>query len=311
LLGFARKKPMRFMPTNLNDLIQEAAELLQRTFDPRLRIQTYPRPQLWSTKADAGQLNQLLMNLCLNSRDAMPEGGTLTLTTANVTLTPEEASTIREGRPGRFVRLRVQDTGTGIPEELHERIFEPFYTTKPVGQGTGLGLAVVFGIVQSHRGFIKCDSSVGLGTTIEVYLPMAESAPVHQPTPAQKPSPLGQGERILLADDEQMIRQLAQTVLTRLGYTLTLACDGLEAVLAVQKAPEPFHVIVLDLTMPNLSGREALQMIRQIHPRLPVILASGYSAEPTLTVDPYIRFLDKPYSPSALAKMIREIIDQA
>ena len=311
LLGFARRKPMRFVSVDLNEHLRETTTLLRRTIDPRVVIREYPRPHLWATRADPGQVNQILMNLCLNARDAMPDGGTLTVSSANVTLRTDELPPLGAARPGRYVRLRVQDTGTGMPPDVLARIYEPFFTTKPVGRGTGLGLAVVFGIVQAHGGWIACDSTPALGTAFEVYLPMHDlPAAGPRPTPVPRPSPLGRGERILLADDEPMIRDLANAVLTRLGYALTLAADGAEAVAAFAAAGGKFDAVILDLTMPNLSGREALVQIRAANSDVPVILASGYSADQSTVAGMNVRFLDKPYTPSELAKAVREVIDR-
>jgi two-component system cell cycle sensor histidine kinase/response regulator CckA len=311
LLGFARRAPLQFGPVDPADLIRETIGLLRRTIDPRIVIEASPRPYGWWAWADAGQVTQILMNLCLNARDAMPDGGRLFISSGNVTIEPTETPSDIGPRPGDYVRLRIRDTGTGMSAEVRNRIFEPFFTTKETGQGTGLGLAVVFGIVQAHDGWISCDSEPGQGTTFEVYLPKFKGeSPTGTATPAPAPSPLGQGERVLIAEDEPMIRTLAGTILKQLGYTVTLAEDGARAVEIFEEAEKPFDLAILDLTMPNLSGLDAMKRIRTFDPRVPVILASGYSADRAkAAAGAGVLFLDKPYTAGTLGKTVRQALD--
>src|SRR5262249_48635020 len=173
VLGFGRRTVRRPQPINLNTLSEEVVRLLDRAIGPRVVLETQPAPDLWTVQADPNQLNQVLMNLCLNARDAMPDGGLLSLQTANVTLAPADVRLHLDARPGEFVRLRVQDTGCGIPPEVLPRIFEPFFTTKGPGKGTGLGLAMVFGIVKQHQGWVECASTPGRGTRFDILLPRA------------------------------------------------------------------------------------------------------------------------------------------
>ena len=186
LLGFSRQTMLRLEPTDLNAAIQEIVAILRRTIDPRITVDVQTAPELWSVQADPGQINQVLMNLCINARDAMPQGGILRLETANVILDDSSSRLHLEARPGAFVRLRVRDTGQGIPPDVRPRIFEPFFTTKGPGKGTGLGLAMVYGIVKQHRGWIECDSEVGQGTYFDMYLPQFQDArrPADRPRPA-------------------------------------------------------------------------------------------------------------------------------
>ncbi len=310
LLGFARRAPLQFQPVDLAELITDTVELLRHTIDARIVIEALPRPGGWWAWADAGQVTQILMNLCLNARDAMPGPGRLFLSSGNIAIEPHEASTEGGPRPGEYVRLRVRDTGTGMPDAVRARIFEPFYTTKETGQGTGLGLAVVFGIVQAHDGWIECASAPGQGTTFDVYLPKYRGEiPQHGATPLPTPSPLGQGERILIAEDEPMIRTLAGTILKQLGYTVTVTEDGAEAVRAFRTAALPFDLIVLDLQMPNLSWMDALRQIRGLDPKVPAILASGYSADRIEANGDHVTLLDKPYSLASLGKAVRQCLD--
>ncbi len=311
LLGFARRAPLQFQPVDPSELIRETIGLLRRTIDPRIVIVAAPRPFSWWAWADAGQVTQILMNLCLNARDAMTEGGKLFISSGNVSIEPHESQPELGPRPGDYVRLRIRDTGTGMTSEVRSRIFEPFFTTKETGQGTGLGLAVVFGIVQAHGGWISCDSEPGSGTTFDVYLPrFVGDSPIGTITPLPAPSPLGQGERVLIADDESMIRTLASTILKQLGYVVTLAEDGKQAVELFESAERPFDLVILDLIMPYLSGLDAMKRIRTFDPRVPVILASGYSADRTKAASgPGVTFLDKPYNAGALGKAVRSAID--
>jgi len=309
LLGFARRAPMTVGRVDLNELVRETAGLLRRTIDPRVVIREHFRPHLWAARADAGQVHQVLMNLCLNARDAMPDGGTLALATGHVEVSPDEAA--RTGtRAGRFVRVQVTDSGTGMPPEVKARVFEPFFTTKEVGRGTGLGLAVVFGIVQAHGGWIGCESEPGVGTRFDVHLPAYDTAVDGAGAgPAAAPLPPGRGERVLFVDDEPMIRDLAGLVLGQLGYAPTLAADGAEGVARFREAGGAFDLVILDLTMPNLSGREALARIREMSPVVPVVLASGYSADRADLRGEATLFLDKPFTQAGLAKAVRQALD--
>jgi two-component system, cell cycle sensor histidine kinase and response regulator CckA len=309
LLGFARRTPMEFRPINPADLIRETASLLQRTISPRIKLQVHPRPNSWYAFADCGQLNQVLMNLCINARDAIPNSGHITLSSGNVDVTADHAARNPQARVGEFVRLRVQDTGTGMTPAVLSHIFEPFFTTKEPGQGTGLGLAVVFGIVDAHQGWIECQSEAGFGTTFEVYLPRYQGDAMSTPTPTPTPSPLGQGERILIADDEPMIRQLASTVLTHLGYQVTAVADGAAAVEAATFGDAKFDLVLLDLTMPRMGGLEALDAIRARWPHIPVIIASGYSNDRFGAMLPNVTFLDKPFSPTVLGRTVRQVLE--
>jgi two-component system, cell cycle sensor histidine kinase and response regulator CckA len=311
LLGFARRTPLQFQPVDPAELIREVIGLLRRTFDPRIIIESVPRPNSWWAWADSGQVTQILMNLCINARDAMGNGGRLFLSCGNVPVEWENSVPGQIAKPGDYVRFRVRDTGVGMTPEVRSRVFEPFFTTKETGQGTGLGLAVVFGIVQAHEGWIDCYSEPGQGTTFDVYLPRyrGEVLPM-TPTPTPTPSPLGQGERILVADDERMVRNLTGMILKQLGYTVVLTEDGQQAVEAFAAEGSKFDLVILDLTMPNLSGLDALRKIRQVQPDIPVILASGYSADRGAVNEHSVQFLDKPFSPTVLGKVVRDCLDK-
>ncbi len=312
MLGFARRQPLRTETLNLNAVVTEAVKLLRRTIDPRIGIRVTLAPDLYPAAADLVQVQQVLMNLSLNARDAMPNGGTLTIETANAPeACPPGASTDDVGTV--FVRVSVSDTGVGMNDDVRAKIFEPFFTTKDVGQGTGLGLAVVYGVAQAHGGWVECTSSPGAGSRFDVYLPQgavpdALVAELVEPKPAMD---RGRGEVILVADDEPLVRALARSALERQGYRVLLAADGAEAVevFRTERAKGEIALVILDVSMPQLSGRQAFQLIRKVDPAVPVLYASGHTITDIAT-DPGTGFLQKPYTPSALAVAIRKILDE-
>ena len=298
LLGFSRQTLLWLRPVNLNDSVAEVVRLLKRTIDPRIALEVACAPDLGPVQADPGQMNQVLMNLCINACDAMPEGGRLRIETGCQAVDEEHTRVVVEARAGAFIRLRVADTGTGIAPENLPRVFDPFFTTKQPGKGTGLGLAMVFGIIKQHEGWVECRSEPGRGACFDVYLP-AREAPA-EAAPAVAPSialTAGRGEVVLLADDNEMLRSLGATILRHHGYHVMLAEDGQQAVEAYEREGGRIDLVVLDLTMPRLSGREALQRLRKINPRVRVLLASGYSAEQLTDADRvHIEgFIAKPY----------------
>ena len=264
-------------------------------------------------QADPGQINQVLMNLCLNARDAMSEGGQLLLETSNVTLDEDAVRLRLEACTGDFVRLRVRDTGRGISADIMPRIFEPFFTTKAPGKGTGLGLAMVFGIVKQHQGWIDCASVVNDGARFDIYLPRCQPEATARTAVPPSLCPQHGTETILLADDEPMIRNLGRTILQSYGYQVHLAEDGLKAVEIYQREKAHIDLVILDLTMPQLSGRDAFRQLLQIDPEVRVLFASGYSAEHVsdLERERILGFVAKPYRPEDLAFTVRSVLDQA
>jgi hypothetical protein len=311
LLGFSRRTMLRLEPVNLNNSVQEAIRILRRTIDPRITMEINAARDLWTAWADPGQLNQVLINLCLNARDAMPEGGKLTMETANVVVDGDYAQMHLEARPGEFVVLRVADTGHGIPPEIRQRIFEPFFTTKRPGQGTGLGLAMVFGIVKQHQGWIDCHSEINQGTRFDIYLPRFQEGAALVPEPAAS-QVNGGSETILVVDDEPMIRNLGRTILQRQGYDVLLAEDGQQAVEIYQREKKRIDLVILDLTMPRLSGRDTLRQLRQLRPDVPVLFASGYSADQMTETERegVLGFINKPYRPQELANTVRAALNK-
>jgi PAS domain S-box-containing protein len=314
LVGLARRTLLRPEAASLNSLVAEVVSLLKRTIDPRITLEVREDPELWPVLADTGLINQVLMNLCINARDAMPDGGQLLLQTGNAILGPESVRNQLNARPGEFVCLRVRDTGAGMTEEVRGHLFEPFFTTKGPGKGTGLGLATVFGIVQQHQGWIVCDSEPGHGTAFRVYLPRLATAEVNagaseqgQDT-AEKPGT----ETVLFVDDEPALRSLGRTILERSGNKVVLAEDGVEALELFRKQRGRIDLVILDLTMPRLSGRDTFRALRAIDQEVCVLFASGYSRE-QLSAEERERsdgFVTKPYHPCELVKRVREILDR-
>ncbi|MCI0702872.1 MAG: PAS domain S-box protein [Planctomycetia bacterium] len=318
MLGFARRQPLRTATVDLNALVRESLGLLRRTIDARITVHFTPAPDLPPVAVDPVQVQQVLMNLCLNARDAMPDGGTLTLETANVdALPPTSEGAITEGSglkgPLReFVRLSVSDTGIGMNDAVRAKIFDPFFTTKGVGQGTGLGLAVVYGVAQAHGGWVDVTSAPGSGSRFDVYLPRgvtSEELIVASGLP-QLSHPRGRGETILVADDEAGVRDVARVALEMAGYRVLLAADGAEAVNVFRSSAHEVKLVVLDASMPHLSGRQVFETIRRIDPAVKVLFASGYhgggllpEGSPANTAR-----LPKPYTPSQLASTVHDML---
>jgi PAS domain S-box-containing protein len=321
LLDFSRRNTLRTEAVMLNDTLEEVAGLLRTTIDPRIRLETQRTPGLWPVLADPAQMCQALMNLCLNARDAMPDGGLLRLSTANVRLGRDELGR-EDARPGDHVRLRVEDTGCGIPERLRQRIFEPFFTTKDPGKGSGLGLAIVFGIVQQHGGWIECRSEVGRGSCFDIHLPVhsveRESAAAQEHA-AEGSARSGAAAlprsthraRVLLAEDEAALREVARRILLQGGFEVLLAADGVEAVETYRRHPG-IDLVVLDLTMPRLSGRDAFRRLREIDPGVRVLFASGFSAQAVPEDEQALScgFVAKPYRPESLVDGVRRALER-
>jgi PAS domain S-box-containing protein len=313
LLLFSRQQVMQPRDLDLNENITSLAKMLQRLVgeDVRFQLNLHPRPLV--TRADAGMLDQALLNLVVNARDAMPDGGRLVIETGVRVFTEEEAAAIPDVSPGRHLCLRVSDTGCGIAPENLAHIFEPFFTTKDPGKGTGLGLATVFGIVKQHGGSLTVESEVGTGTTFQIVLPAAETAGRTPDETAEKPLPLGGTETILLVEDEPSLRMLTRVLLERAGYQVLEAAHGVEALERWQQHRGKIQLLFTDIVMPEgLSGRELATRLRADHPTLGVIFTSGYSAEIAgreLSLQPGQNFIQKPASPHQLLETVRRCLD--
>jgi two-component system cell cycle sensor histidine kinase/response regulator CckA len=311
LLAFSRREAFRPAVLDLNALIAEAGRLLRRLIGEHLELDIRSTPDLRPVLADAGQMEQVLINLCVNARDAMPSGGRIGLSTRNADLDARFCAANPWAREGQYACLEVADTGTGIAPEHREHIFEPFFTTKGPGRGTGLGLATVYGVVRQHSGLIQVESETGRGTVISVYLPVTGQRP-EAPAAASGPrAQPGEGETVLLAEDDEQVRRLAVEVLTRAGYRVRVARDGEEAEARFLEAPGEVRLAVLDVVMPRGGGREVAERLRRIRPDLPVLFASGYSPEQLPeSLAPGHLVLDKPYRPEELLARVRQLLDK-
>jgi PAS domain S-box-containing protein len=315
LLGLARKNQLLVAPVRVAEFASEVVSILRRTVDPRIEVVT-ELAVADPVAVDATLLNQALLNLCLNARDAMPHGGRLSIRAAAVWFTPEEVADHPEARPGGFVRLAVEDTGCGMSPETRARVFEPFFTTKPIGQGTGLGLPMVHGIVKQHGGWIVCDSELGRGTRFDLYLPRAAVASgVPRPSVCDTPPAIDvatpvptSGRTVLLVDDEDMIRTLGRSVLEAAGYEVLEAEDGADAVDLFRREHGRIDLVILDLTMPRLSGRDAFRSMTAIVPDARVLFSSGYSADDLSDVTGAVGLLAKPYRPQELVTAVHRAL---
>lgn len=311
LLTFARRQVIEPRNLCLNDIIADLSKLLTRAIAEHVEIRTALHERLPSVFADPGQMEQVLMNLCINARDAMPSGGRLLIETEVADLDEEYVRRRPYMKGGRYVRLVVSDTGVGMDETTRERAFEPFFTTKARGNGTGLGLSVVFGIVKQHGGFIHLDSEPGKGASFEIHLPAVEAEPDAKAAVGAAPA-RGGAETILVAEDDDAVRTLAARTMTPYGYKVLVARNGDEAV-EVFRANRETAVAVLDVVMPGKGGKEALDAMRRVKPDLKVIFTSGYAAggiTGSFVLPDGVPFLLKPFGPSALARKVREVLDR-
>jgi len=310
LLTFARRQVIDPVNLDVNAVVREMEKLVRKVVGEHIEVETFLAPGLPASWLDRGQVEQVLMNLCLNARDAMPSGGRLLVETAEVAVDEAYAEAHPYVAPGRYVQLTVTDTGTGMDEETAGKVFEPFFTTKETGKGTGLGLSSVYGIVKQSGGFIHVYSEPGKGSSFKVYFPSVDAPPDTAGKPGKEAVP-GGTETILLADDEELLRKLAARVLEGLGYTVLVARGGEEAVSVLRENPG-VSLALLDLVMPGMGGKEAYEEMRKGNPDLKVLFMSGYSANAvheSFVLTPGIPFLSKPYTPTSLGRKVRETLD--
>ena len=313
LLAFARRQILEPRDMDLNQSVIETLSLLEKVISSNIEIKANLAPDLAIVRADPTQVEQVLMNLCINARDAMPNGGSLIIEGANASLDENFCAVRPLARPGRYAMLAVTDTGTGMDEATLSRIFEPFFTTKELGKGTGLGLATVYGIARQHGGFIDVESKLGLGTTFRVYFPASNAPRVRCDNSQDDLTVCGGSETILVAEDHDGLRHLAREILTNLGYEVLMAADGEQALQEFASHHMHIGLAILDVMLPKLSGPDVYARIASKKPRLPVIFATGYSADLAIlgrVQEHGLPVLQKPYTPRALARMVRETLDR-
>jgi len=313
LLTFSRRQDVQKEYLDLNDVIGNLMKMLRRVIEERIETCVIPGPDLARIHADPGQIEQVLMNLCVNARDAMPKEGTITIETSNVHLSASDCQKHPWAREGHYVTLTVSDTGEGIHPEFLDRIFEPFFTTKGPGEGTGLGLATVYGIVNRHEGLINVSSELGKGTAFQVYLPASEATPTGTGGVSEwADEAVGGTEMILLAEDDEHVRNLATLILERAGYHLLVARDGAEAMALLERHCSAIDLAILDAIMPRQSGREVYDAMKHQCAEVPVLFCSGYAFadDESQSLPEDAQMLNKPYHPTELLHAVRRVLDK-
>ena len=315
LLAYGRKQILQPETLDLNRVIAGMEGMFRHLMGGDVDTQVVPAPGLQAVKADAGQIEQVIMNMAINARDAMPNGGKLTLETANVSFDQESVGRYPELKPGDYVMLAITDTGAGMSEEVKARVFEPFFTTKGVGQGTGLGLSTCYGIIKQSGGHISVYSEPGRGATFKIYLPQVRSRRRASPLRVCDSPDLPRGtETILLVEDDPALREMAATLLRRLGYTVLAAANGIEA-LSLKQQRDIGHIDLLftDVVMPHMSGKELADRVRALYPHTRILFTSAYTENAIVhqgVLNKGVALLQKPFTPSALARKVREVLDQ-
>ena len=313
LLAFSRKQVLQTRVVDLNELVQTLDNMLHRLIGEDVRLELSLALALGAVRADPGQIEQVILNLAVNSRDAMPSGGRLTIETANVDLDEAYARAHAGALPGRYVMLAVSDTGVGMDGEIRSHIFEPFFTTKEVGKGTGLGLATVYGIVKQSGGSVWVYSEPGRGTTFKIYLPQVDELPETGDLPAPLQPVAGGRETILLAEDDPSVRAIVSDVLTQKGYRVLRAPDGQTALAIARGQPEEIHLLLTDLVMPGMTGRDLAEALTAERSGLRVLYMSGYTDDAVVrhgVLTDGMPYLQKPFAPRALATKVREVLDR-
>jgi signal transduction histidine kinase/ActR/RegA family two-component response regulator len=314
ILLIGRKVPPARRPLDINHLIDDSMKMLRRMVEENIEIRVFKQANLPEVEADHAQITQVLMNLVVNARDAMPGGGVIEIRTGKISIDEVYSKLHAYPKPGNYVIMAISDTGSGIPEEIRDKMFEPFFTTKEKGKGTGLGLAVTYSIIKGHGGWIDISSETGKGTEFRVYLPMssahAETAPRTKPAHEKVTLP-GGTENVLLVDDDPVIKELGKSLLEDLGYKVFIASDGDEAVKIYEEKGEEIALVIMDRVMPRVDGLESYKRLKKINPIVKVIISSGYAADEAkhLKESGVAGFLDKPYRMAQMANAVREAID--
>jgi signal transduction histidine kinase len=311
LLAVSRRQILKPEVLDLSAVVAGLRDMLQRVLGEEVALTLELAPDIASIRADPGQIEQVILNLVVNARDAMPDGGTLTIETRTVHLDAAYAAEHPGTRPGPHAMLAVRDTGIGMDESIRRRIFEPFFTTKAQGKGTGLGLSMVYGIVKQSGGSIWFHSEPGHGSRFTIYLPQVEGAPAPRPVPPLAAAAPGH-ETVLVVEDEPPLRELAARILSAAGYTVLQAANGPDALALVARHADPVHLVFTDVVMPGMNGRELVARLSVLRPAMRVLYTSGYTEDAILrhgVLDDPRRFLSKPYTPSVLRRRIREALD--
>jgi PAS domain S-box-containing protein len=312
LLAFSRRQVLEMKDVDLNEVVAGLVKMMGRVIGEHITLDVFAGHDLGIVRADPGQIEQILMNLCVNARDAMPDGGTITIETENVRIDQAYCEDHAWARPGRFVLLSITDTGHGIDEKTMANVFEPFFTTKDVGEGTGLGLSTVYGLVKQHEGSVNVYSEVGKGTTVKIYLPVVERD-AHTVGDKIEGPVVGGTETILLAEDDEKVRELTRGILEEAGYTVLAVADGEEALRVFEQHAGEIDLALLDVVMPRLGGRAVLERIRESHPEVAVLFASGYSANAIHTnfvLDEELALIQKPFQRDDLLRRVRGVLDE-
>jgi nitrogen-specific signal transduction histidine kinase len=312
LLAFSRKQIIEPKPSDLNDIVRNMEKLLRHLIGEDIEFVTRLAAKELIAMVDPGQIEQVIMNLATNARDAMPAGGTLSLTTDEIDVNEDFAVAHGLAKAGRYALIAVSDTGTGMDEQTREKIFEPFFTTKEVGKGTGLGLAIVYGMVKQHNGHIDCYSEPGHGTTFKIYIPLI-ALEVHEVRSEEQALPRGGAETILLAEDDLVVRALLVSLLAGSGYRVIEADDGQKAIDQFALHSKEIDLVILDVVMPKKSGKEAYDNIKAARPDMETLFISGYTSDIIHTKGIYekgLQFVSKPVSPPEFLGKVRELLDK-
>jgi two-component system, cell cycle sensor histidine kinase and response regulator CckA len=312
LLAYSRRQVLKPQIIDMNSSVRAMVPMLQRLIGENIDLTPSLQSDLGRVEADPSQLEQLVMNLVVNARDSMPGGGRIVVETSNADLDVRFAKRHAPTRPGRYVMLAVSDTGTGMDAATQERIFEPFFTTKQLGHGTGLGLATVYGIVKQSNGYIWVYSEPGLGSTFKIYLPRVDAEVLHEKGSEAAPPLPGGSETVLIVEDDHTVRGLAGEMLEMNGYTVLVARDGREALDLVRRHRRSIHLLLTDVVMPQMSGRELAEGIASIHPGIRVLYMSGYTDGVIAhhgVLEAGVAYLQKPFTADFLARKVREVLD--
>jgi nitrogen-specific signal transduction histidine kinase/ActR/RegA family two-component response regulator len=311
ILAFARGMETQKILLQPRHLIKEIVGIFKETFSRSISIVSDIPNNTWTIVGDPTHFHQLIMNLGVNARDAMPDGGTLTITASNVEIDELYARMNIDARTGRYVLISIQDSGIGMSPKTLDHIFEPFFTTKEIGKGTGLGMSTVYSIVKSHNGFINVQSEIGKGTTVNIYLPASDVSPMEKHEPMAHRNFNGNGELVLVVDDEASIREVTKQTLESYNYTVVTASDGAEGVVRFTENRDAICLVVTDIMMPVLDGKHMIASLRKINPKIKVIASSGLIDKTMTNIDekiPVDAFIDKPYTAEKLMELVTAVL---